>query len=70
MVSIVQKMLNSVGYKIEENGLCNQNMTQAIRDFQIKRDSLAIDSMVSYKTMMEIDSTIELSSYQIRGAIH
>ncbi|NEW61460.1 peptidoglycan-binding protein [Sulfurovum sp. bin170] len=60
MVLIAQKMLNSIGYGLEENGNFDENMATIVRDFQIKSNSLAVDGVIDAETMIAIDSAIDL----------
>lgn len=58
MVLIAQRMLNSIGYNLEEDGNFDAKMAQIVRDFQIKSDSLAVDGIIGSKTMIAIDVAI------------
>jgi len=58
MVLIAQKMLNSIGYELEENGKFDETMSQVVRDFQIKSDFLAVDAVIGSQTMVAIDASI------------
>ncbi len=55
MVYIVQKMLNSLGYELEEDGTFSESMEQAVKAFQSTRENLVVDGIVDYQTMKEID---------------
>ena len=55
MVYIVQKMLNSLGYELEEDGAFSENMEQAVKAFQSTRENLVVDGIVGYQTMKEMD---------------
>jgi peptidoglycan hydrolase-like protein with peptidoglycan-binding domain len=58
MVLIAQRMLNSIGYNLEANGNFDEKMAQAVRDFQIKSNSLAVDGIIGSETMIAIDFAI------------
>ncbi|SFV62113.1 hypothetical protein MNB_SV-12-1552 [hydrothermal vent metagenome] len=60
MVLIAQKMLNSIGYQLEENGDFDIKMEQAVRDFQIDSNSLAVNGVIDSETMIAIDTAISL----------
>ena len=55
MVYIVQKMLNSLGYELEEDGTFSESMEQAVKAFQSTRENLVVDGIVGYHTMKEMD---------------
>ena len=55
MVYIVQKMLNTLGYELEENGAFSESMEQVVKEFQSTRENLVVDGIVDYLTMKEID---------------
>ena len=55
MVYIAQKILNSIGYEVEENGKFSIEMERAVKSFQSTVDSLPIDGVVGYETMKEMD---------------
>jgi len=55
MVYIVQKMLNSLGYELEEDGSFSEIMEQAVKAFQSTRKNLVVDGIVDYLTMKEMD---------------
>ncbi len=55
MVYIVQKILNSLGYELEENGTFSESMEQAVKEFQSTREHLVVDGIVGYQTMKEMD---------------
>ena len=55
MVYIVQKMLNSLGYELKEDGAFSESMEQAVKAFQSTRDTLVVDGIVDYLTMKEMD---------------
>jgi len=55
MVYIVQKILNHIGYSVEENGLFSEKMESIVRTFQTTRDNLVVDGIVGYQTMKEMD---------------
>ncbi len=55
MVYIVQKILNTLGYKLEEDGNFSETMEQAIKSFQSTRENLVVDGIVGYQTMKEMD---------------
>jgi peptidoglycan hydrolase-like protein with peptidoglycan-binding domain len=55
MVYIVQKILNHIGYSMEENGIFSENMETIVKEFQSTRDNLVVDGIVGYQTMKEMD---------------
>ena len=55
MVYIVQKILNHIGYSMEENGIFSENMEMIVKEFQSTRDNLVVDGIVGYQTMKEMD---------------
>lgn len=55
MVYIVQKILNHIGYSVEENGLFSEKMESIVKTFQTTRDNLVVDGIVGYQTMKEMD---------------
>ena len=58
MVLIAQKMLNSIGYKLKEDGNFDEKMLHAVRDFQIENSPLAVNGIICSETMIAIDSAI------------
>jgi len=60
MVLIAQKMLNSIGYKLEENGNFDESMAHAVRDFQIENSPLLVNGKICSDTMIAIDLAIAL----------
>ena len=59
MVYIAQKILNSIGYDLKEDGLFSVEMEGVVKSFQERCDSLTVDGVIDYETMKEMD---ELSS--------
>ncbi len=57
MVYIVQKILNSLGYELEEDGAFSESMEQVVKAFQSTREHLVVDGIVGYLTMKEMDET-------------
>jgi len=55
MVYIVQKILNRIGYELKEDGFFSIEMESAVKSFQSTVESLAIDGVVGYETMKEMD---------------
>ena len=55
MVYIVQKILNTLGYELEEDGAFSESMEQAVKAFQSTRENLVVDGIVGYQTMKEMD---------------
>lgn len=55
MVYITQKILNSIGYKLEEDGIFSQHMEKVVKAFQSRSNRLVIDGIVGYATMKEMD---------------
>jgi N-acetyl-anhydromuramyl-L-alanine amidase AmpD len=61
MVYITQKILNTIGYELKEDGIFSQHMEKVVKSFQATIDTLAIDGVVDYKTMKEMDEAVVLS---------
>ena len=59
MVLIVQKMFNTIGYDLVEDGQFDEGMEKIVIDFQMKSKSLAVNGVVDSKTMIELDYAIE-----------
>ena len=55
MVYIVQKILNTIGYELKEDGIFSEEMEKLIKEFQATRDNLVVDGIVGYQTMKEMD---------------
>ena len=55
MVYIAQKILNTIGYELKEDGIFSSQMEEAVKAFQSTIDSLTIDGIVGYETMREMD---------------
>jgi len=55
MVYIVQKILNTIGYELREDGIFSEEMAKLIKEFQATRDNLVVDGIVGYQTMKEMD---------------
>ena len=62
MVLIAQKMLNSIGYKLKENGNFDDSMVHAVRDFQIENSPLVVNGIICSDTMIAIDSAIAIQN--------
>ena len=60
MVLIVQKMFNTIGYDLVEDGQFDADMQSVVVDFQTKSKSLKVNGVVDSKTMVELDYAIEL----------
>ncbi|HHD81885.1 MAG TPA: peptidoglycan-binding protein [Campylobacterales bacterium] len=56
MIYIVQKMLNSLGYGLKEDGVFSPEMQEAVKAFQESREGLVVDGVVDYITMKELDN--------------
>jgi len=61
MVYIVQKILNSIGYELKEDGIFSVEMESAVKSFQSSVKSLEIDGIVGYETMKEMDEAASMS---------
>lgn len=57
MVYIVQKILNSIGFELREDGVFSEKMEKTVKEFQSIRDTLVVDGIVGYQTMKEMDET-------------
>jgi len=55
MIYIVQKMLNTLGYGLKEDGVFSPEMQDAVKEFQASREDLVVDGVVGYLTMKELD---------------
>jgi len=55
MVYIAQKILNTIGYELKEDGIFSLHMEKVVKSFQATIDTLVIDGVVGYKTMKEMD---------------
>lgn len=55
MVYIVQKILNTIGYELKEDGVFSFHMENVVKKFQSTIDTLVIDGVVGYHTMKEMD---------------
>lgn len=55
MIYVVQKILNQMGYELEEDGKFSEEMERAVKSFQETRESLSVDGVIDYHTMKEID---------------
>lgn len=55
MVYIAQKILNTIGYELKEDGIFSQQMEKVVKAFQATIDNLVIDGVVGYETMKEMD---------------
>lgn len=55
MVYVVQKLLNQMGYGLEENGIFSLEMEGIVKNFQETRETLKVDGVVDYQTLKEID---------------
>jgi len=55
MVYIAQKILNTIGYELKEDGIFSLHMEKAVKAFQSTVDTLTIDGVVGYETMKEMD---------------
>jgi len=59
MVLIVQKMFNTIGYDLVEDGQFDGGMEKIVIDFQTKSTSIEANGVVDSKTMIELDYAIE-----------
>jgi peptidoglycan hydrolase-like protein with peptidoglycan-binding domain len=55
MIYIVQKLLNQLGYELEEDGVFSQEMEGVVKKFQETKETLKVDGVVGYETMKELD---------------
>jgi len=60
MVYIVQKILNTLGYELEEDGVFSKEMEGAVKSFQSTVESLAVNGIVDYETMKVLDETVSM----------
>ncbi|CAA6818032.1 MAG: Unknown protein [uncultured Sulfurovum sp.] len=61
MVYIVQKILNTIGYELKEDGIFSFKTQKAVKEFQETKDTLLVDGIVGYKTMKAIDEMSSIS---------
>ena len=57
MVYIAQKIFNSIGYELKEDGVFSKEMENVVKEFQERREHLLVDGIVGYQTMKEMDET-------------
>jgi len=62
MVYIAQKILNTIGYTVKEDGKFSIQMEKAVKSFQSTIESLLIDGVVGYETMKEMDEAASISA--------
>ena len=55
MVYIAQKILNTIGYELKEDGIFSTHMEEAVKSFQSTIDRLVVDGVIGYETMKEMD---------------
>jgi len=55
MVYIAQKIFNTLGYELKEDGIFSEIMEKLVKEFQSTRDNLLVDGIVGYQTMKEMD---------------
>ena len=55
MVYIAQKILNTIGYNLKEDGIFSNHMEKVVKEFQSTKDILIVDGIVGYETMKEMD---------------
>jgi N-acetyl-anhydromuramyl-L-alanine amidase AmpD len=55
MIYVVQKLLNQMGYGLEEDGIFSEEMEGIVKSFQETRETLKVDGVVDYETLKEID---------------
>jgi len=60
MVYIVQKILNTLGYELKEDGVFSKEMEGAVKSFQSTVESLAVNGIVDYETMKVLDETVSM----------
>jgi peptidoglycan hydrolase-like protein with peptidoglycan-binding domain len=60
MVYIVQKILNTLGYALEEDGFFSVEMESAVKSFQSGIDALKVDGVVGYETMKALDEAASM----------
>jgi len=61
MVYIAQKILNTIGYEVKEDGNFSLQMEEAVKSFQSSVESLSIDGVVDYQTMKKMDEISVIS---------
>ncbi len=55
MVYIAQKILNTIGYELKEDGIFSYEMEKIVKAFQSSQKTLVVDGIIGYKTMKEMD---------------
>ena len=55
MVYIAQKILNTLGYELNEDGVFSMKMEKAVKEFQTSNETLIVDGIIGYLTMKEMD---------------
>jgi len=63
MIHFVQKLLNQLGYELEENGIFSEEMERIVKEFQESTEMLKVDGVVGYETMKEMDELSKHDSY-------
>ena len=67
MVYVAQKILNDIGYGLEEDGFFSEKMLEAVKAFQIQSDNLSVSGVINYQTMKEMDEfSSELSNKMMK----
>lgn len=61
MVYIAQKILNTIGYELKEDGVFSNQMEKIVRDFQATKSILLVDGIVGYETMKEMDEASSIT---------
>lgn len=61
MVYIAQKILNTIGYELKEDGIFSLKMEKVVKRFQSTRETLLVDGVVGYKTMKEMDEVSSMN---------
>jgi len=60
MIYIAQKILNTLGYELKEDGFFSKEMERAVKSFQSTVESLAVDGVVGYETMKALDEAVSM----------
>lgn len=55
MVYVAQKLLNTIGYELTEDGVFSDKMEMLVKEFQSSTNNLVVNGVVDYETMKAMD---------------
>lgn len=55
MVYVAQKLLNTIGYELTEDGVFSDKMEMVVKEFQSSTNNLVVNGVVDYETMKAMD---------------